>query len=380
MPSGLDRSLMARTASRVLLWAVGAAAVLAVGGLAGASLIKSPAEVAASIKPPPPATLTAPVVREKLQATVSLRGTVRVSGETQITPSSEIGAVSLVITAIDTSLGAHVHDGEVVLAVSGRPLYVLPGAFPAYRDMVPGDEGPDVDELQSALQGLGYSTSPDAPGVFGKGTEAAVAAFYQSIGYPVPRVAGNPHGASMVPMAEVAFVPRLPATVIALNGRVGSVVAPPLITLASSGLQVAGELPLDERALVRPGKAVVISDALTGFSGTGTISSVGLVAEGAASGTPYLPVIVRTAHMPISELGADVQITVTSASTAGPVLAVPEAAIATDAAGATYVQVREPGGGLRQVRVHTGVTSGGMVAVIPTLGSLAVGDQVVTGQ
>jgi multidrug efflux pump subunit AcrA (membrane-fusion protein) len=371
---------MASAGGRVLLWTVAAAALLAVGGLISASFIKSPAEVAASTRPPPPATLTAPVVREKLQSTLSLRGTVRASGETQVTPASEQGAVSLVITAIDTSPGAQVLDGEVLLAISGRPLYVLPGAFPAYRDMVPGDDGPDVAELQSALQGLGYSTSPDPPGVFGKGTEAAVTAFYQAIGYPVPRVADNPHGAPMVPMAEVAFVPRLPATVIAVNGRIGSLVSAPLITLASGGLQVAGQLDPSQRGLVRAGMAVVISDGLTGFSGVGTIASVGSTVDGAASGSPYLPVTVRSDHMPVSELGADVQITVATASTSGPVLAVPEAAITTNAAGATFVEVREHSGQLRRVTVRTGVTSGGMVAVTPTQGSLAIGDQVVTGQ
>ena len=50
-----------------------------------------------------------------------------------------------------------------------------PATVPAWRDLTPGESGPDVTELQNALASLGYYDGGDTPGYFGSATEDAVA-------------------------------------------------------------------------------------------------------------------------------------------------------------------------------------------------------------
>jgi len=53
-----------------------AAALIAVGGLIGASFVKSPQQLAADTAAPPPTVTTAPVVSQVLTSSVQLRGVV----------------------------------------------------------------------------------------------------------------------------------------------------------------------------------------------------------------------------------------------------------------------------------------------------------------
>ena len=73
---------------RVLL-AVGiAAALLAVGGLIGASFVKSPRQLAADTAAPPPTVTTAAVVSQVLTASVQMRGVVYPATQYDVYPSA----------------------------------------------------------------------------------------------------------------------------------------------------------------------------------------------------------------------------------------------------------------------------------------------------
>jgi hypothetical protein len=133
----------------MLLLVIGAAVLLGVGGLLGATYVKSPAQLAAEQRPAPPTVLTAPVKRQVVGASVVLRGTVAGSREIQATPvpvttGAEGGAAGPPLTAVRKSQGDTVNAGEVIVEVAGRPLVALPGDEPAYRDLRPGDSGKDV--------------------------------------------------------------------------------------------------------------------------------------------------------------------------------------------------------------------------------------------
>ncbi|MFI6465523.1 peptidoglycan-binding protein [Streptomyces sp. NPDC050538] len=175
-PARHRRWLVATVALSVLL--IGA-------GVAAAQLIRSPAQAAAETAPPEPDVLTAPVEHRVLKDTIVLRGTVRAGQTVEVAPQSAggDGAGAPVVTRVPVKAGQRVRDGQVVLEVSGRPVFVLPGAIPVYRDLRPGAEGRDVAQLQSALRGLGHDTGGDAKDAFGEGTKAALARHYASIGY-----------------------------------------------------------------------------------------------------------------------------------------------------------------------------------------------------
>ncbi|MFB7358458.1 peptidoglycan-binding protein [Streptomyces gardneri] len=173
------------------------AVVLTVAGVFAGTVIKSPAQVAADAEAPPPDVLTAPVERRVLRETVVLRGTV-VAGQTvQVAPVVAGGeGATPVVTKTPVALGAAVRPGQVLLEISGRPVLVLKGRLPVYRDLKPGATGDDVAQLQAALAALGHGRGGDEQGVFGAGTKVAVTEFYASVGYD-PRPAQDDDGASV---------------------------------------------------------------------------------------------------------------------------------------------------------------------------------------
>jgi multidrug efflux pump subunit AcrA (membrane-fusion protein) len=123
---------------------------------------------------------------------------------------------------------------------------------------------------------------------------------------------------------------------------------------------------------------------LSGSSFTGLLTSLSGVSKtsGSIGGGAYLPATIKPdTSLPVSMIGQDVQVTVTTAHSAGPVLAVPEAAIFSRANGSTYVTRVTASDTEVTVAVQVGVTGGGLVQVTPTPGgSLAAGDRVVTGE
>jgi hypothetical protein len=72
-----------------VLLAVGiAAALLAAGGLIGASFVKSPQQLAADTAAPPPTPTTAPVVSRVLTSSVQMRGVVYPATEYDVYPGA----------------------------------------------------------------------------------------------------------------------------------------------------------------------------------------------------------------------------------------------------------------------------------------------------
>ena len=165
--------------------------------------------------------------------------------------------------------GQTISNGEQLAEIDGEPLFALGGRVPAWRDITPGESGPDVAELQKALASLGYYTGGDTPGFFGAATQDAVSLYYEHLGYTPPATGG-------VPMTDVIFLPSLPAKVIAVNGAQGQQPGQPFLELAARGsLALTGELPPAYAAQVKPGLTVKIFDEVTGIHAAGTVTDVG---------------------------------------------------------------------------------------------------------
>jgi peptidoglycan hydrolase-like protein with peptidoglycan-binding domain len=89
-----------------------------------------------------------------------------------------------VVTARALEPGEHLGSGAVLAEVSGRPIIGLETPFRLYRDIMPGDFGPDVVAVQDALREIGlYSGRSD--GKYGADTAGAVGKLYEQLGYPV---------------------------------------------------------------------------------------------------------------------------------------------------------------------------------------------------
>ncbi|MFE0640870.1 peptidoglycan-binding protein [Streptomyces sp. NPDC058877] len=201
-PAVAPASGLARRRRWVAIVAVGAV-VLSGLGIGASRLVKSPAQAAAEAGPPPMDLLVARVEKRVLRDTVIVRGTATAAQTVQVAPVTSVeGGGSPVVTKLPVAVGDRVTAGRVLLEVSGRPVFVLPGRLPVYRDLKPGATGEDVEQLQKALAQRGHGTGPDPSGTFGAGTKAALTAFYSSIGYdPLPAVAD---GGASVAAAEDA--------------------------------------------------------------------------------------------------------------------------------------------------------------------------------
>ncbi|MEU6877765.1 peptidoglycan-binding domain-containing protein [Streptomyces sp. NPDC046712] len=183
---------------RAGLLTAAATALLSLGGVLGSTLVKSPAQAVADSAPPTPTVITTPVERQKLVRTLVFRGDFATGRQTEIAPTAiaatgkdaaqgeSAARSSLVVTKVLVAEGDRARAGRPLAEVSGRPVFVLPGALPSYRDLLPGMSGDDVDQLQEALAGLGIGRGGDRSGYFGPGTKSAVAALYRRMGYEPP--------------------------------------------------------------------------------------------------------------------------------------------------------------------------------------------------
>ncbi|MGY4900538.1 peptidoglycan-binding protein [Streptomyces sp. 900116325] len=385
---------------RLLMAVLAGSVVVTAAGMGSAALLKSPAQAAAETRPPAPDVITAPVERKVLSETVVARGQVAASQHVSVSGAGVGGSAvgRSVVTKVRVQPGRPLHMGQVLLEISGRPVFVLKGALPAYRDLRTGSRGEDVTQLQKALAAVGHSTGGDRAGVFGSGTEKAVVAFYRAIGFE-PATAGadksdsgsgaaaaDPAGSgSVVPMSEVVFVRSASAQVDDVAAEVGEEAGPDLVSVSAGGLVVNGSVAAYQKGLLRPGQKVDIASESTGQQLTGTVQSVAQRPTGKEKGSEpqsaegYAVRIRPTGKLPASLVGEDVRLTIAAASSSGSVLAVPVSAVSAGADGRTTVTVRKAGGD-RRVAVRTGMTADGYAEIIPTVrGGLAPGDQVIVG-
>lgn len=367
---------------------------------------ESAAREQALAAPPQKVPLTAPVVRRVLSNTIVVTGVVSPSATFPIgADTTEVPGAEPTVTGLPLGVGAKVRNGTQVLEVAGRPLFVFKGAVPMYRDLVSGDSGKDVKELQAALAALGYSVS--SSGKLDSATLAAMAAFYAKAGYsmmstapsasPSSETGGASAGAAggkaqrVIPLTEVAFVPDLPATISALSVAVGSRVTPDALTLAAGPAVVDASLPSGAIGEAFSGEAATV--ALDSGQVGGHVASVSESLPSSASGTTGTTgtgtstshaTVALSSHSGLSDLGEVVSVTITLSQSRGPVTAVPVAAVFAKADGQAYVTTVPSGAapsrkGEKDIMVTTGFAASGYIAVVTSRGSLAPGQSVVIG-
>jgi len=254
--------------------------------------------------------------------TVTADGRVEHERETTVVPTAADNA-TLIVTDLRSKAGDRIDEGAVPVVVAGRPVIVLAGATPAYRDLAPGDSGADVGQLQEALRRQGLTVNdPAGPAgpTYGPSTAAAVAGLYERLGFSA--TLSSPDAASQVrqaasavsdaqaalrsaqraldqatpesqadladardaaarslrsaqesyadlvlrtgakvPRSEVVFVPEVPATITQVPGRVGLVLqaGEPALTLASGPVLVRAEVPSARRGEIRQGQRARLS-------------------------------------------------------------------------------------------------------------------------
>ena len=222
---------MFRNRSTALIAILGFAALIALGAWFAGSRIESPADVAARTAPPPPSPILVPIEQRVLSSTIVTRGTARfgLPVKVSLAPSPLKAGPGLIGTL--PLRNSQIDEGSVLLTSSGRPVFVLRGALPAYRDLVPGIAGDDVRQLEQALARMGFSPGA-VDGVYDQQTATAVARWYQARKW-------EPFGATRDQLAALATLER--DEVDAQKAKLAAAAALTLATLAVDSARASAD-------------------------------------------------------------------------------------------------------------------------------------------
>ena len=202
------------------------ALLLASGGAYLAGSTRSQAQLAAAVESRDhPITVTADVGSCPLRDELTLAGVVRFpEGPLISVPGASASSSGAVVTRSPLKEGVVINNGSLLAEISGRPLLAIVGKFPAYRDLHPGDTGPDVRQLRKALTAL-YA-APGAGDALDAATIKALLRLYRSHGYDLQASAtdvtttpGTPAN-KVVSAAEFFVIPER-LTVLEASAKVG---------------------------------------------------------------------------------------------------------------------------------------------------------------
>lgn len=184
----------------ILFFVLAFVALAAALGWFVGSRVESPADAAARTAPPKPSPILVPVEERVLSSNVVTRGTARfgLPQPVAIAPSALKPEPGLITTL--PLPNTQLEEGDVILTASGRPVFVLEGQIPAYRDLVPGISGDDVRQLEERLEQMGFDPGP-LDGTYDEQTSAAVADWYKSTGW-------DPMGPTKDQLAQVRTLER----------------------------------------------------------------------------------------------------------------------------------------------------------------------------
>jgi peptidoglycan hydrolase-like protein with peptidoglycan-binding domain len=314
------------------------------------------------------ATTTAAVARRDLRSQEEADGTLGY-GEARPVGNGRDGT----ITALPEE-GSAVTRGETLYRVDGRPVPLLYGRLPAWRELAVGvDDGPDVRQLEQNLVALGYD--PDraitVDDHFSWATRAAVRRLQEVLGLEETGV---------FKPGDAVWQPG-PVRVGELKASVGDTARPgsAVLEVTSTSRQVTIDLDASRQPYVRVGDRVEL-ELPGGGTTTGRVVEVGKVAtapqgDGAEEGDPTVEVVVALDNPKATGSldQAPVDAAITTEVREG-VLAVPVNALLALAEGGYAVEV-ERQGRRELVGVTTGLFADGQVEV--SGGGLRAGDRVV---
>ncbi len=322
--------------------------------------------VTVSATPLAPLTVTAPVAGGGLRDTLAVNASWQPLFTVPVaSPRLPAGSVAIV-TDLPMAAGQTLAAGQVVVWVAGRPVIVLPGAVPMYRDIRSGDTGTDVKQLQSALNRLGLRAGDS--GRVDPATAAAVAALYQRVGaQPAAQL-----GAAIVPLGEVAFVPAGRAVVESLSAETGRPAGPAVAVLRSRKATLRAVTPADEPAEIRAGMTV---EALTGAGNlVGQVTAVKHPTQDAGDDRPAQLVLdLDIPDLPRTQAGVPISVLLDESEPDA--LSVPATAILTMPDGTYQVAVARESQ-VQRIPVTLGLRSRGRVVVTPHA-PLSAGDAVI---
>lgn len=260
-----------------------------------------------------------------------------------------------IITEIVTASGVF-QPGDVVLRINERPMVVIPGSVPAFRDMTVGTRGRDVAALQAYLGELGYQVD-DVGDTYTQVTETAVRGWQEALGLPATGTVSLGDVLIIDPVALEAPLRWTESVDVGVPLAPGTAILERLSAAPALTLEFGGSPPAQLEAGIQ-GVAIFLNGqrrdiTLTAFESSQGRQSAVLTAR---SGTLCAVDDCLRLAPPAGDASVEVEFILVPETT-GPML--PVAAIQTDASGQSFVE--RPDGTRAPVRVL--VASGGSAVV-----------------
>lgn len=359
-----------RHRSRLVVFVLAVTVLAGIAGFVVGSNMQSAADAAAGREPPEPSVITVAVERRTLEATIILRGVAEFPDAIPIELAGAVGGdAERQVVTVAADRGRDVGDGSVIAEVSGRPVIVVDGAEPAFRTLRFQSTGNDVAQLEEALVRFGFDPG-DVDGVFTRSTAQAVADWYGSLGFVADGRTSSSTRDVVVPAGEVVFLSQLPARISDVFAEAGAVITGPFAAVTTGKLRIVAPLTATNRSLVRVGMAASLE--LGGEQFDGEVSALTENVDGS-----FEVVVETSSDLPIQLTSLSARIELPVAASNDEVLAVPIAAVSTDAAGSEQVTVLHSDGTTEDVLVATGLVAEGYVEVT---GNLREGQLVIVGR
>ncbi|MGW4202154.1 peptidoglycan-binding protein [Streptomyces sp. NPDC004726] len=299
---------------------------------------------------PPPA--TAAIVRTDLVQSKTVDGTI---GFTERRPVKSAVEGTVTVAAVE---GRTVSRGEPLYEFDDKPVTLLYGPVPMFREMKTGDRGSDVLQLERNLRDLGYGAGLYVDVRYDESTEAAVKRWQKSL---------NRDTTGRVGRGEVVFQ-RGPVRVVSADAALADGVGPgePVLTVASTRRVVLAALDQGDVPLTAEGTRAEVTlpgGKIVSGKVSGTVRPE--KSEGGGEGNGITAEVTLDSATDVSAADARATVSVTFVSERRDnVLAVPvEAVVALRGENGGYgLQIVE-GGASRMVRVEVGMTADGRIEV-----------------
>jgi putative ABC transport system ATP-binding protein len=252
-------------------WVLAGAAVLVAVAATGGVVAMSSAQHATPAAQAQPAN-TVNVVRGKLSAMVSMGGTLTYRARSDGSPYPVINHARGTYTWLP-DVGDKVACGGVLSRVDDKPVLLLCGAVPAYRDLHSGDLGNDIRQLNQNLHTLGYDAGVgiDPSGNrFTWKTQKALEVLQHDKDFAVT---------GRLALDDAVFLPDS-VRIAKVTGELGGSAQPgaPVLDATTDTPEVQVDLAPSQQGQVRPGDRAQIT--LPGnTSVTGKVDRLGRVAQ-----------------------------------------------------------------------------------------------------
>lgn len=302
----------------------------------------------------PPA--TAPVVRTDLVLSRTVDGRLDFA-QRRAVPSAVEGTVTVAAPE-----GKTVTRGQALYELNDKPVTLLYGPVPMFREMKVGDRGSDVLQLERNLRDLGYGSNLYIDVRYGKDTEAAVKRWQKSL---------NRDTTGRVGRGDVVFQPgqvKVVSADAALADQIGQ--GDTVLAIASTEPVVRAQLEQTDGALTASGTSVEVT-LPSGKSAAGKVTGTVRADESASGDGAAAPegitveVVLDGGASAVSGEDAKASASVKFVSEAHRgVLAVPvEAVVALRGENGGYGLQVVQGTTSKMVRVETGLTADGQIEV-----------------